>query len=169
MQSWAECHGVEWLILHPTLIYGMGKDKNIAEIARFIRRFGFFPVFGKAQGLRQPVHAADVATACVAALLNSKAANRAYNISGAETLPYREMVGRIFAAMGRPARLLPVPMWAFRLAVAGLRVLPRYRTWNSAMAQRMNRDMAFDHADATRDFGYAPRPFHLSAEDVDSC
>lgn len=169
LQVWAEARAIEWVVLRPTLIYDFGRDANLTEIARFIRRFGFFPVFGKARGLRQPVHAEDVAAACIAALLQENTANRAYNISGAETLPYREMVARIFAAMGRPARLLPVPLWAFRLAMAGLRTLPRYRAWNSAMAERMNRDMAFDHADATRDFGYAPRPFHPSAEDVESC
>ncbi len=60
--------GVEWVILRPTLIYGHGRDKNITEIARFIRRFGFFPLLGKANGLRQPIHVEDVAEACFAAL-----------------------------------------------------------------------------------------------------
>ncbi len=39
------------------------------------------------------------------------------------------------------ARLLPVPLFAFRVAVALLRHLPRYRNWSSAMAERMNRDL----------------------------
>jgi len=44
--------------------------------------------------------------------------------------------------------------------------VPRYRNWSSAMAERMNRDLVFDHSEATRDFGFAPRAFVLSAEDV---
>jgi nucleoside-diphosphate-sugar epimerase len=166
VQAWAASHGVEWIILRPTLIYGLGRDKNIAEIARFVRRFGFFPLFGKANGLRQPLHAQDVAGACLAALGSPDAANRAYNLSGFETLPYRDMVARIFRALGRPVRLVPVPLLAFRFAVAILRLLPRYRNWSSAMAERMNRDLVFDHFEATRDFGFEPRPFVLSAEDV---
>src|SRR3546814_2901272 len=79
--------------------------------------------------LRQPIHAEDVAAACVVALQAPGAANRAYNLSGGETLAYREMVARVFAALGRPARLVTVPLWAFRLAVAVLRRLPRYRHW----------------------------------------
>jgi uncharacterized protein YbjT (DUF2867 family) len=94
------------------------------------------------------------------------AANRAYNLSGGETLAYREMVARVFAALGRPARLVTVPLWAFRLAVAVLRRLPRYRHWSAAMAERMNRDLVFDHADAARDFGFKPRGFALVAEDL---
>jgi nucleoside-diphosphate-sugar epimerase len=166
VQAWAEGRGIEWVVLRPTLIYGQGRDKNISEMARFIRRFGFFPLLGAAQGRRQPIHAADVAAACVAALQAPAAANRAYDISGGETLTYREMVTRVFAALGQPARLVTVPLWAFRLAVAVLRCLPRYRHLSAAMAERMNRDLVFDHADAARDLGFKPRGFALAAEDV---
>jgi nucleoside-diphosphate-sugar epimerase len=166
VQAWAEQCGIEWVILRPTLIYGLGRDKNISEIARFVRRFGFFPLLGRAQGLRQPIHAKDVAAACVAALQAPNAANCAYNISGGETLAYRDMVARIFAALGRQVRLVTVPLWAFRLVVAMLRSLPRYRHWSAAMAERMNRDLVFDHADAARDLGFQPRDFALTAEDV---
>jgi nucleoside-diphosphate-sugar epimerase len=165
--AWAKSRGVEWVILRPTLIYGLGQDKNISEIARFIRRFGFFPVLGRAQGLRQPIHAEDVAAACVSALQAPDASNRAYNISGGETLTYRDMVARVFAALGRHPRLLAVPLWAFRLAVSMLRHLPRYRQWSAAMAERMNRDLVFDHTEAGRDIGFKPRLFSISSEDIE--
>lgn len=166
VQAWAESRGVEWTILRPTLIYGLGRDKNIAEIARFIRRFGFFPVLGRAAGLRQPIHAADVAGACVAALQAPAASNHAYNISGGETLAYRDMVARVFATLGRRPRLLHVPLPVFRAAVALMRCLPRYRHWSVAMAERMNRDLVFDHAEAARELGFKPRPFALTAGDL---
>jgi nucleoside-diphosphate-sugar epimerase len=166
VREWAESRGVEWVILRPTLIYGFRRDKNIAEIARFIRRFGFFPLFGKAHGLRQPIHVQDVAQACLTAVTTPIAANRAYNISGGETLSYREMVTRVFTAMDRPSRLLPVPLLAFRIACALLRILPRYRHWSVAMAERMNRDMAFDHSEAARDLAFKPRAFELFPEDI---
>ena len=166
LRAWAESKGVEWAILRPTLIYGRGRDKNIAEIARFVARFGFFPVLGKAEGLRQPIHADDVAAACLAALREPAAANRAYNISGGEAMPYREMVRRVFAAMQRRPRLVTIPLGVFRMAVACLRVFPRYRHWSAAMAERMNRDLMFDHANAARDLGFSPRPFRLAPEDV---
>lgn len=166
LQAWAETKGIEWIILRPTLIYGLGRDRNIVEIARFIRRFGFFPLFGKANGLRQPVHAQDVASACISALWASNVANRAYNISGGEILPYRDMVARVFAALGRRPRLLTVPLWAFRLAVAMVRRVPRYRLWTVAMAKRMNQDLVFEHAEAAHDLGFKPRGFVLAAEDL---
>jgi nucleoside-diphosphate-sugar epimerase len=164
--AWAKSRDIEYVILRPTLIYGLGRDKNVSEIARFIRRFSFFPVFGRAQGLRQPIHAGDVASACFSASQAPDAANRAYNISGGETLTYRAMVERVFAALGHRPRLLTVPLWAFRLAVSALRCLPRYRQWSAAMAERMNRDLVFDHADAARDLSFKPRVFSLKSEDL---
>lgn len=166
VQAWAAERDLNCLILRPTLIYGLGDDKNIAEIARFIRRFGFFPVFGQARGLRQPIHADDVARACLAALRRPDLRNHVYNISGGETLTYRAMVERVFAALGTSARIVPLPLWLIRLAVTFLRRLPRYRHWTPYMAERMNVDLVFDHRDAVRDFGFAPQPFRLTTLDV---
>lgn len=164
--AWAEANGIEWVILRPTLIYGLGRDRNICEIARFIARFGFFPLFGAAQGLRQPIHVEDVAAACAAALQSARAANHAYDLSGAERLTYREMVARVFDAMGKPARFVTVPLAVFRLAVMCLRIWPRFRNWSAAMAERMNADQVFDHAEAIRDLGISPRPFQPVKTDL---
>lgn len=166
LRAWAEKYGIEWIILRPTLIYGQGRDKNVSEIARFIRRFKFFPLLGDAHGLRQPVHVEDVAAACFAAFLASKVVNQAYNISGGEKLTYREMIKRVFAALDQPPYLLTIPHWIYRLAVSILQKLPRYRHWTVAMAERMNRDLVFECVEAARDFGYTPRPFMLAKEDL---
>jgi hypothetical protein len=61
-----------------------------------------------------------------------------------------------------------VPLWAFSLAVTVLRRVPRYRQWSSAMAERMNRDLVFNHLDAARDFGFKPRAFTLNTDDLPS-
>ena len=164
--AWAKTKDVTWTILRPTLIYGLGNDKNISVIVRFIRRFAFFPFLGAARGLRQPIHVHDVALSCLAALNGGEAINRSYNLSGGETLTYREMVGRIFSAMGKSPRFVTFPPWTFRMAVAYLRILPRFRHWSAAMAERMNQDLVFDHEDACRDLGFSPRPFLLTREDL---
>ncbi len=164
--AWAEANRIEWVILRPTLIYGLGQDRNICEIARFISRFGFFPLLGAAQGLRQPVHVGDVASACAAAMRSAQAGNHAYNLSGAERLPYREMVGRVFKILGKPERFVNIPLFAFRSALACLRVLPRFRNWSAAMAERMNTNLVFEHADAARELGFSPRSFQPGKRDL---
>lgn len=169
IQSWAERVGVEWVILRPTLIYGLAGDKNIFEIATFIKRFGCFPLLGKAKGLRQPVRVEDVAAACLASMESTEAKNRAYNISGAEILTYREMITRVFLALERKPCFFIVPLCIFSLTVALLRRLSRYKHWSVAMVERMNQNMTFDYSDATRDFGFKPKPFTLSADDLNAC
>ena len=166
LRQWAESHGIEWVVLRPTLVYGYGLDRNISLIAGFIRRFGFFPTVGAASGLRQPVHASDVAYACAASLRCPDAANHAYNISGAERLSYREMVERIFSALCRKPRFMTIPLWMFAVAMRMLKIVPRFSKLSPAMAERMNQDMVFGHEEAARDLGFAPRPFSLDKQDM---
>lgn len=158
LQSWATSHGIEWVILRPTLIYGR-QDGNINGIINFIRRFGFLPVLGTASGKRQPVRAVDVAHACIAAVTAPAARNQAYNICGGETLTYRDMVRRVFIAQGYRPRLLTVPLPLFRLARPLGRLLPPRLRWLVVMMERMNKDLAFDDSAARRDLGYQPGDF----------
>lgn len=166
LTAWAKKENLTFTILRPTLIYGLGRDKNVSAIAGFIRRFAFFPVFGEARGLRQPVHAQDVASCCITALSTNTAINRCYNISGGETISYREMVCRVFGTLGRKPRLMTFPLWLFRLAVLLSGIFSPFRHWSAAMAERMNRDIIFDHEDARRDLGFSPRPFRPGIEDI---
>ncbi|MEY3122787.1 MAG: hypothetical protein RI993_1612 [Pseudomonadota bacterium] len=164
--DWAKQQGVSWTILRPTLIYGQGRDQNIMQIVRFIRRFGFFPLPGQAKGLRQPVHVEDVARACLAALLSEQTINQVYNIAGSETLAYHRMVEKIFAAMERTPRLLFFPEWLIHAVVKMVRMLPRFRHITPGMINRMNQDLVFDYSAAIHDFSYAPGPFTLNKKEL---
>lgn len=158
----AECErlGIAWTIFRPTLIYGgADDDRNVADIARLIRRFGFFPLFGAASGRRQPVHASDLAMACVQSLSAPASYNKAYNLSGGETLAYVDMVRRIFVILGRRPRFIRIPLTAFRLAVSLASLHPRFSHLTPDMALRMRVDLVFDHSEAARDFGYSPAKF----------
>ncbi len=151
--------GMDWTLFRPTLIYGSGRDQNVNSIRRFVERWGFFPIAGKGSGLRQPAHAADLAGACLAAMDAEASRNKAYNLSGGETLSYRKMVERIFDAAGRKSRILSLPLPPLRLALKAASRLPGYGFVQPEMADRMNRDLVYEHRDAAADFGYAPRPF----------
>lgn len=151
--------GIAWTIFRPTMIYDNRSDKNVMLIRRFIQRFGFFPLIGRASGKRQPVHAEDLAEACCLAFANENTFGRIYNLGGGEVLAYRHMVDRIFSELGKPPRYLPVPAAVFRGGIRLARRLPRFRYLNPEMANRMNQDMAFDGSDAARDFDYRPRRF----------
>ncbi len=170
VREWSERRGIPSVILRPTLIYGGGRDRNITEIVRFIRLAGFFPVLGPANGLRQPIRASEVARACLVALQTCRSGTgprfRTYDIGGGEALSYRNMVTRVFDAMGRPVRLPSVPRSVFQVALALFRLNPRLRHWNIAMVERMNKDLVFDNSSAERELGFRSDPFRLEPGDV---
>lgn len=151
-------HNLRGTLLRPTLVYDGKRDKNVTRIARFIRRTGFFPLAAPGAGLRQPLHAADLADACRAAL-QSRGAGPAYNLAGGETLSYRAMVERIFQALGRESRILALPLGVYRAALRVARLHPRFRALSLDVADRMNRDLVFDYGEAARDLGFRPRAF----------
>ncbi len=158
VERFCAAQGVAWTILRPTLIYDEGYDGNVSRLAGLIRRFGVLPLSGGGEGLRQPVHAADLAIGAVAAARSPAADNKAYDLVGGETLPYRQMAERIFEGLGRrpvvPA--LPPALFAWLLKLAS----PFLPGATAAMGTRMGQDLTFDSAPAARDFGWAPRDFH---------
>jgi nucleoside-diphosphate-sugar epimerase len=153
--------GIRWTILRPTLVYGGGRDQNVSAVARFVRRFGFFPLAGEGAGRRQPVHADDVAGACLAVLDRPATFDRAYETPGGETVTYREMVSRIARGVGRRPRLVRVPLPILRGAFAVAGRFPGLGHVTPDMADRMEADLVFEAEDARRDFGYDPRPFRF--------
>ena len=134
--------------MRPTLIYAEGRDTNITPLSRLIRRFGFMPLVGGAPGLRQPVHAEDLAIGAIAAAASPAAINKFYSLPGAETLTYREMIGRIFDGMGLPRRTVSVPplLWRAGFVLAK----PLFPGANVAMGIRMMKDMTFDSTPGRR-------------------
>ncbi|HEX5125116.1 MAG TPA: NAD-dependent epimerase/dehydratase family protein [Rhodocyclaceae bacterium] len=164
--DWAQRQGVEWIVLRPTMIYGKGKDRNVSDIARFIRRWHFFPLIGAGRGLRQPIHASDVAQFCVVALSNVDVKDRAFNLCGGETLSYRDMVERIGTAMALPVRCIEVPRTLLRVGVKALSFLSRFRSLSPALVDRMAQDLIFDGSEANRLLGVQPRNFVMTAGDL---
>ena len=156
--AWAGAHGVRSVILRPTLVYDGVRDRNVAIIAAFVRRWGVFPLVGTGGGLRQPLHADDLAAACVAAL-DAPSPRPCYDVAGGETLTYREMVSRIFVAVGGRPRFVEVPRVLVRAALPLLGLLPGFRGVSVAAFDRMNEPLVADNAAAVADLGFAPRPF----------
>ena len=150
-------HAIDCTIFRPTLIYGGGRDASIAPLARFAQRWHVLPIPRGASGLRQPVHAADLAAACLAARDVRATFGNTYALGGGERLRFDAMFARI--AHASRAVALPIPL---ALARAGAR-LARGRIGDGALA-RMTTDLVADNAPAARDFSYAPRVF--AATDV---
>lgn len=144
-------HGCAWTVLRPTLVYGAGLDKSLTPIARRAMRLRLFPL-PSGRGLRQPVHADDIAQAVLAALECPAAAGRILPIGGGERLRSAEMFARVRRSLPRATVPLPLPAWLLRL---GQRALPPLR----GPLSRLDSDLVADNGELQRVLGVHPRPF----------
>jgi len=150
-----ERHGCAWTVLRPTLVYGAGLDKSLTPIARRAMRLRLFPL-PAGRGLRQPVHADDIAQAVLAALECPAAAGRILSIGGGERLRSGEMFARVRRSLPGATVPLPLPPWLLRL---GQRALPPLR----GPLSRLDSDLIADNGELQRLLGIHPRPFRPDA------
>lgn len=143
--------GAAWTVLRPTLIYGAGMDRSLTPLARRAQRWRVFPL-PAGSGLRQPVHAEDVALAVLAALDRPQSAGQVIPLGGGERLTAAAMFARVRAAL--PVATLPLP-----IPRAALRIAARLRPHLRGPLARLDRDLIADNAAAERLLGLVPRAF----------
>ena len=164
LQQTARNRRVKLVILRPTLIYGCGLDNNISRLVHWVSRFGFIPVNGKAKGLRQPVHADDLAKVAVAAMVDNVTVPQILPLAGGSTLTYSDMVITIFTMLGKPSRLVRLPQWLFVLLIRIAGFFKFSDGINAEMVKRQQADLVVNDQQARELLNYNPRPF---APDVD--
>lgn len=148
-------HGCAWTVLRPTLVYGAGLDQSLSPIARRAMRLRLFAL-PAGRGLRQPVHADDIAQAVLAALERPASSGRIVPIGGGERLPSAQMFARVRHSLPRATLPLPVPRVLLRL---GRHLLPPLR----GPLSRLDSDLVADNDDLQRLLGIHPRPFQPEA------
>src|SRR5262249_7054235 len=105
-------------VLRASLIYGAGLDRSLTPIVRFAPRWRVSPLAPGAHGLRQPVHARDLAGAGMA-WLSGRGARPGWGGGGGGRLGFGAMLSR--ARASSPFATLPwrVPIPSAR-ALSGL-------------------------------------------------
>lgn len=98
--------GLEWVIVRPTLTYGLG-DILINNLAWALRRLPVYGLPGLGRYTVQPVHVDDVARICIEAA--SGEAGRVMDAAGPEILTYRDLVELVRGAIGSRSIVLPMP------------------------------------------------------------
>lgn len=148
-------HGCAWTVLRPTLVYGAGIDKSLTPIARRAMRTRLFPL-PAGRGLRQPVHAQDIARAVLAALDAPASAGHVLALGGGERLSAAQMFARVRASLPVGTLPLPLPAWLLRGA---RRVLPPL----AGPLGRLEMDLVADNTELARLLGVQPRAFSPDA------
>jgi uncharacterized protein YbjT (DUF2867 family) len=150
--------GLDWTILRPTMIYGDPGDRNLSRLLLLLRRTPLLPVPG-ASHVQQPVHAADVADAVLAAAERPATTGHIYDIAGPEPLTFTELLRTAASAVASRTRFVPVPLSPVVAAARGYELFSRNPRFRAEQLRRLAEDKAFAIDDAVRDLGYAPRSF----------
>ena len=109
----AELTGMEVVIIRPPLVYGPGVKANFASLMRAVQRGWPLPL-GAVHNQRSLVALDNLVDFIVTCITHPKAANKTFLVSDGEDLSTPDLIRRMARAMNRPARLLPVPVWALR-------------------------------------------------------
>jgi nucleoside-diphosphate-sugar epimerase len=109
--------GMEVVIIRPTLVCGPGVKANFAAMMRWLKRGVPLPL-GAIHNQRSLVSLDNLVDLIVTCLTHPAAANQTFLASDGEDVSTTELLHRMGQAMGRPARLIPVPASWLKLAAA---------------------------------------------------
>ena len=105
--------GMELVIVRSPLVYGPGVRANFAALMRAVERGVPLPL-GSIDNRRSLVALDNLIDFIVTCIHHPAAAHQSFLVSDGEDLSTPELIRRMARAVGRPARLLPVPLWVLR-------------------------------------------------------
>jgi nucleoside-diphosphate-sugar epimerase len=139
--------GIEVVIIRPPLVYGPGVKANFAAMMRWLRRGVPLPL-GAIDNQRSLVALDNLADLIITCITHPAAANQTFLVSDGQDVSTSELLRRMGRAMGRPARLLPVP--------AGLLELGAALVGRRDMAQRLCGCLQVDIEKTRQLLGWSP-------------
>lgn len=113
--------GMQVVIIRPPLVYGPGVKANFLALIQAVSR-GIPLPFGAIDNRRSLLALTNLVDFILTCIEHPAAANETFLLSDGEDLSTADLVRRLARALGRPARLLPVPQ---SVLVAGAALLRR--------------------------------------------
>ncbi len=143
----AEGTGLEVVIIRPPLVYGPHAPGNFGSLVSWLRRGVPLPL-GAIHNRRSMVALDNLVDLIVTCIDHPAAANQTFLVSDGEDLSTTQLLQRLGRALGKPARLLPVPA---TLLKAGAALVGK-----PAIAQRLCGSLQVDISKTQQLLGWAP-------------
>ena len=151
--------GLPYAIFRPSAPYGPRlanhqprHKESFHTLADLVRRLPVVPVIGDGQYRRQPVHVDDFSAALLAPL-SQGFHDGAYDVGGAEAIPFDEVIDTLARVMGKRVRKLHLPKALF------VQFAKRSRDFDPALIAAIDSDEVADPAELTAAYGVRPRSF----------
>ena len=110
LKAIAAVTGMEVVIIRPVLVYGPGVKANFLSMMRWLYRGVPLP-FGAVHNQRSLVAIDNLVDLIVTCSNHPAAANQVFLASDGEDLSTTQLLRKLADALGKPARLLPIPAW----------------------------------------------------------
>lgn len=146
-----QARDMELVIIRPPLIYGREAPGNFARMVGWVSSGIPLPL-GAVDNRRSLISVANLVDLILVCLDHPRAAGKVLLASDGEDVSTPDLLRRIARAMGKPARLIPVPTTVLR-AVASL-------VGKKSMARRLTGSLQVDMSSTTALLGWTP-PFSL--------
>ncbi len=140
--------GMEVVIIRPPLVYGPGVKANFLAMMHWLKRGIPLPLGAVTGNKRSLVALDNLVDLIVTCLDHPAAANQTFLVSDGESLSTAALLRRMGAALGRPARLIPVPVTMLKLTAALL--------GKSSVAQRLCGSLEVDISKTRELLGWVP-------------
>ncbi|HZE99170.1 MAG TPA: NAD-dependent epimerase/dehydratase family protein [Planctomycetota bacterium] len=150
--------GLDWTILRPGVIYGVGDDL-LAHLSLMLRIAPVFPIVNDGRSPMRPVHAGDVARGVVAALQRPASALKTIEVVGPERLELRDVIRRVAAALGLPAWIWPTPVALMRIPVSVMEATMTQPLSTRAQLAMLGEGLDGDPGPARAELGLETAPF----------
>jgi nucleoside-diphosphate-sugar epimerase len=153
----AQERGVHAPILRLPLVYGPRVKGNMLRLFAQVCRGRPLPL-GAVRNQRSLLYLGNLCAAIPAVLEPSRSTDRVFFLSDGRDVSTPELIRLIGAALGKPARLVPVPPILFRLAGRMGDAIDRLRPFplTSAAVDRLVSSLTVDSTAFTRATGYRP-------------
>ncbi|UVL38915.1 SDR family oxidoreductase [Pseudomonas sp. B21-040] len=112
--------GMEVVIIRPPLVYGPGVKANFLSMMNWLNR-GYPLPFGAIFNQRSFVAIYNLVDLIQVCLEHSNAANEIFLVSDGKDLSTTELLRHLGRSLGKPARLVPVPVWLMKPVLVLLR------------------------------------------------
>ena len=139
--------GMDVVIIRPPLVYGPGAPGNFGSLISWLRRGVPLPL-GAIDNRRSLVALDNLVDLIVTCISHPAAVNQIFLVSDGEDVSTTQLLRRMGQALGRPARLLPVP--------AGLLELGAALVGRRDMAQRLCGSLQVDIEKTRQLLGWRP-------------
>ena len=143
----AEGAGLEVVIIRPPLVYGPNAPGNFGSLVRWLRRGVPLPL-GAINNLRSMVALDNLVDLILTCIDHPAAANQTFLVSDGEDLSTTQLLQRLGRALGKPARLIPVPAMLLKAGAA--------LVGKPAIAQRLCGSLQVDISKTQQLLGWTP-------------